>query len=131
MNFWKQSNHVMSYFKEENFRGDKRLPSSFMSGFLEVRSMLYCPLHKGIFADILPGSQLKMGYQERIPRRYQIEFPEPPSKTVPFLSMCHFYLHAINANPCQFSEDSRKRRAPETVETSRRAVARRWAATAS
>lgn len=36
MNFWKQTNHVMSYFKEENFRGDKRLPSSFMTGFLEV-----------------------------------------------------------------------------------------------
>jgi NADH dehydrogenase (ubiquinone) 1 alpha subcomplex subunit 6 len=36
MNFWKQTTHVMSYFKEENFRGDKRLPSSFMSGFLEV-----------------------------------------------------------------------------------------------
>lgn len=36
MNFWKQSNHVMSYFKEENFRAEKRLPTSFMSGFLEV-----------------------------------------------------------------------------------------------
>ena len=38
MNFWKQTTHVMSYFKEENFRGDKRLPSSFITGFLEVRS---------------------------------------------------------------------------------------------
>jgi NADH dehydrogenase (ubiquinone) 1 alpha subcomplex subunit 6 len=36
MNFWKQTTHVMSYFKDENFRGDSRLPSSFMSGFLEV-----------------------------------------------------------------------------------------------
>lgn len=36
MNFWKQTTHIMSYFKDENFRGDKRLPSSFMSGFLEV-----------------------------------------------------------------------------------------------
>lgn len=36
MNFWKQTTHVMSYFKEENFRGDKRLPSNFMEGFLEV-----------------------------------------------------------------------------------------------
>ena len=36
MNFWKQTTHVMSYFKEENFRGDKRLPSSFMEGFLQV-----------------------------------------------------------------------------------------------
>lgn len=36
MNFWKQTTHVMSYFKDENFRGNKRLPSSFMTGFLEV-----------------------------------------------------------------------------------------------
>lgn len=36
MNFWKQSTHILSYFKGENFRGDKRLPSSFMEGFLEV-----------------------------------------------------------------------------------------------
>ena len=36
MNFWRQTNHLMSYFKEENFRGEKRLPSSFMAGFLEV-----------------------------------------------------------------------------------------------
>ncbi|KAI6772082.1 hypothetical protein HG530_003040 [Fusarium avenaceum] len=35
MNFWKQTNHIMAYFKEENFRGDKRLPGSFMTGFLE------------------------------------------------------------------------------------------------
>lgn len=38
MNFWKQMTHVMSYFKEENFRGDERLPSNFMQGFLEVRT---------------------------------------------------------------------------------------------
>ncbi|KAL2108221.1 hypothetical protein VUR80DRAFT_4113 [Thermomyces stellatus] len=38
MNFWKQMTHVMSYFKEENFRGDKRLPSNFMEGFLEGRN---------------------------------------------------------------------------------------------
>jgi len=36
MNFWKQTTHVMSYFKDENFRGDKRLPSNFMEGFLEA-----------------------------------------------------------------------------------------------
>lgn len=35
MNFWKQTTHVMSYFKGENIRGEKR-PSSFMAGFLEV-----------------------------------------------------------------------------------------------
>ncbi|KAG6037526.1 hypothetical protein E4U41_005034 [Claviceps citrina] len=38
MNFWKQTTHVMAYFKDENFRGDKRLPSSFMDGFLEGRN---------------------------------------------------------------------------------------------
>jgi len=36
MNFWRQTNNVMNLFKEENFRGDKRLPPSFMAGFLEV-----------------------------------------------------------------------------------------------
>ncbi|KAJ6780507.1 hypothetical protein PWT90_02983 [Aphanocladium album] len=38
MNFWKQTTHVMSYFKDENFRGDTRLPNSFMSGFLQGRN---------------------------------------------------------------------------------------------
>ncbi|POR34821.1 NADH-ubiquinone oxidoreductase 14.8 kDa subunit [Tolypocladium paradoxum] len=38
MNFWKQTTHVMSYFKGENFRDDKRLPSNFMAGFLEGRN---------------------------------------------------------------------------------------------
>ncbi|RCI10300.1 hypothetical protein L249_8467 [Ophiocordyceps polyrhachis-furcata BCC 54312] len=38
MNFWKQTTHVMSYFKGENFRDDKRLPASFMDGFLEGRN---------------------------------------------------------------------------------------------
>jgi hypothetical protein len=36
MNFWRQTNHLMSFFKEENFRGEKRLPSDFVTGFLEV-----------------------------------------------------------------------------------------------
>ncbi|KAF7545301.1 hypothetical protein G7046_g9597 [Stylonectria norvegica] len=38
MNFWKQTTHVMSYFKGENFRGDSRLPSNFMTGFMEGRN---------------------------------------------------------------------------------------------
>ncbi|PFH56930.1 hypothetical protein XA68_15756 [Ophiocordyceps unilateralis] len=38
MNFWKQTTHIMSYFKGENFRDDKRLPTSFMDGFLEGRN---------------------------------------------------------------------------------------------
>lgn len=70
MNFWKQSNHVMSYFKEENFRGDKRLPSNFMDGFLEVCFMTVLPIgpsHAAIFRGTdrqrLKGTQLKSGYQ--------------------------------------------------------------------
>jgi hypothetical protein len=97
MNFWKQSNHVMSYFKEENFRGDHRLPSNFMSGFLEVRSRLIYHFESRIFTDLLPGSQLKLVHQEKMPCRYQIEFPEPPPETsvrdlpfnVPFLPARH------------------------------------------
>lgn len=42
MNFWRQTTHIMSYFKEENFRGDDRLPKSFMSGFLEVSTHNPC-----------------------------------------------------------------------------------------
>ncbi|KAJ9143593.1 Complex 1 protein [Coniochaeta hoffmannii] len=38
MNYWRQTTHVMSYFKEENFRGDKRLPNNFITGFLEGRN---------------------------------------------------------------------------------------------
>ncbi|KAF4585694.1 NADH-ubiquinone oxidoreductase 14.8 kDa subunit [Ophiocordyceps camponoti-floridani] len=38
MNFWKQTTHIMSYFKGENFRDDKRLPTNFMDGFLEGRN---------------------------------------------------------------------------------------------
>lgn len=38
MNFWRQTTHIMSYFKDENFRGNDRLPKSFMAGFLEGRN---------------------------------------------------------------------------------------------
>ncbi|KAK4227914.1 hypothetical protein QBC38DRAFT_454769 [Podospora fimiseda] len=38
MNFWRQTNHIMNYFKQENFRGEKRLPANFMEGFLEGRN---------------------------------------------------------------------------------------------
>jgi NADH dehydrogenase (ubiquinone) 1 alpha subcomplex subunit 6 len=38
MNFWRQTTHIMSYFKEENFKGERALPSSFMAGFLEGRN---------------------------------------------------------------------------------------------
>lgn len=58
MNFWKQSNHVMSYFKGENFRGDKRLPSNFMTGFLEVRSGKSALDLLGIANECFTGSQL-------------------------------------------------------------------------
>jgi len=38
MNYWKQLTHVMSYFPEESFRGNERLPNTFMKGFLEGRN---------------------------------------------------------------------------------------------
>lgn len=58
MNFWKQTTHVMSYFKGENFRGDRRLPSNFMTGFLEV-SRLVPMLCKGSSLTRFTGSELK------------------------------------------------------------------------
>jgi hypothetical protein len=33
----------MSFFKEENFRGEKRLPSNFITGFLEVTAVSLRP----------------------------------------------------------------------------------------
>lgn len=51
MNFWKQTNHVMAYFKEENFRGEKRLPSSFMTGFLEVRLGFLLPREEPLLTE--------------------------------------------------------------------------------
>jgi hypothetical protein len=48
MNFWKQTTHVMSYFKEENFRGDERLPKNFMQGFLEASLVASLPQTRNI-----------------------------------------------------------------------------------
>jgi hypothetical protein len=59
MNFWKQTNHIMAYFKEENFRGDKRLPGSFMTGFLEVSIKCSC-LSQGSRLTYYSGSQLDL-----------------------------------------------------------------------
>lgn len=59
MNYWRQATHIMSYFKEENFRGDKRLPKNFITGFLDVSLAL---THDLIFteqpAESVTGSQL-------------------------------------------------------------------------
>lgn len=60
MNFWRQTNHIMSFFKEENFRGEKRLPSNFVSGFLEVSAELVSS-HNGSTHTPSPGSQLECG----------------------------------------------------------------------
>ncbi|OAA56657.1 NADH-ubiquinone oxidoreductase b14 [Niveomyces insectorum RCEF 264] len=38
MNFWRQTTHIMSYFNEETLQGQRKLPSSFMQGFLEGRN---------------------------------------------------------------------------------------------
>lgn len=58
MNFWRQTNHIMSFFKEENFRGEKRLPSNFITGFLEVS---LTPVHLETLAltSVTLGSQLE------------------------------------------------------------------------
>jgi NADH dehydrogenase (ubiquinone) 1 alpha subcomplex subunit 6 len=37
MNYWKQLNHVMKYFRVEE-DSKAKLPENFISGFLEVRS---------------------------------------------------------------------------------------------
>lgn len=100
MNFWKQSNHVMSYFKEENFRAAKRLPTNFMSGFLEVCSTFQ--ISSGAFVANLffpPRVATKVGYQ-RDPYRYQIELPEPQNRD-PF-PMCQLNPHAVNAKVMQY-----------------------------
>ena len=39
MNFWRQTAHIMSYFKEESFKKGSKLPSSFIEGFLEVSTV--------------------------------------------------------------------------------------------
>lgn len=57
MNFWRQTNHIMSYFKEENFRGEKRLPSNFITGFLEV-SVALLPSRISSSHTLRLGSQL-------------------------------------------------------------------------
>lgn len=62
MNFWKQTTHVMSYFKEENFRGDKRLPSSFMTGFLEVS--FYDLITSNSRLTAMVGKELRNGQAE-------------------------------------------------------------------
>ena len=63
MNFWRQTTHIMSYFKEENFRGDKRLPSNFMSGFLEASLSTNMTEPARIDADtLLLGSELKRDF---------------------------------------------------------------------
>jgi len=58
MNYWRQTTHVMSYFKEENFRGDKRLPNNFITGFLEVSSHSECR-HRAPVFNTVPGTQLE------------------------------------------------------------------------
>lgn len=74
MNFWKQSNHVMTYFQEENFRGDKRLPSDFMSGFLQVRSTC---LSLGVNSanNLSARVATDNGYQRALFFKYQISIP--------------------------------------------------------
>lgn len=77
----------MSYFKEENFRGASRLPSSFMAGFLEVRS--------------ISGSRIQsqwLTYVNRVATRvaqvgacvyiYLLDLYEKGHLETPFVSLC-------------------------------------------
>lgn len=99
MNFWRQTTHIMSYFKEENFRGDKRLPSNFMEGFMEVStaaagghwSILCLTSERVMLTHLGTGPELeKQGalarshpYVNKLSRVYQIKalqfllFPTP------------------------------------------------------
>jgi hypothetical protein len=47
----------MAFFKEEHFRGEKRLPSNFITGFLEVRQ-LYGESPESCCAYTTLGTQL-------------------------------------------------------------------------
>ncbi|KAK0753292.1 NADH-ubiquinone oxidoreductase 14.8 kDa subunit [Schizothecium vesticola] len=38
MNFWRQTTHIMSYFKEESLHRTKDRPTNFLEGFLEGRN---------------------------------------------------------------------------------------------
>lgn len=38
MNFWRQTTHIMSYFKEESLHRTKDRPTNFLEGFLEVHT---------------------------------------------------------------------------------------------
>lgn len=99
MNFWKQTNHIMSYFKEENFRGEKRLPTNFMSGFLEVCSKLHVSPFELSVTNVFffPRVATEVGYQ-RDPYRDQIDLPEPQAR----FPMCQLYPHAVNAEFMQY-----------------------------
>ena len=49
MNFWRQTTHIMSYFKEESLHRTKDRPTNFLSGFLEVRT--HNPCHQRGFTN--------------------------------------------------------------------------------
>ncbi|KAM7207386.1 hypothetical protein V8F20_002266 [Naviculisporaceae sp. PSN 640] len=38
LNYWRGDSHIMAYFDEGNLQGEKKLPSNFMTGFLEGRN---------------------------------------------------------------------------------------------
>ena len=58
LNFWKQSTHVMKYFRIEEDE-NARLPKNFISGFLEVRSSVD-PFLKCVRLTFVPGKKLRV-----------------------------------------------------------------------
>lgn len=101
MNYWRQTTHIMSYFKEENFRGDKRLPNNFMTGFLEVGSHERLKFRAYVSNSVL-GTQLDCGagadpclyvnnnqnLQSKPPLAFLPRNAETPVKMLPFSLSC-------------------------------------------
>lgn len=91
MNFWKQQTHIMSYFSD-NFRGDKRLPSSFMSGFLEVSLRSGMALDNRRELMKLDRAEIRETMQETLFCKY-IFFVKILCQTLPYNAMKSHNVH--------------------------------------
>ncbi|KAK4214558.1 NADH-ubiquinone oxidoreductase 14.8 kDa subunit [Rhypophila decipiens] len=38
LNYWRGNSHILAYFNEQNLQGDNKLPSNFITGFLQGRN---------------------------------------------------------------------------------------------
>lgn len=59
MNYWKQLNHVMKYFRVEE-KPKSKLPSNFISGFLEASHAIETRPLVGIDFSMYAGPQLNI-----------------------------------------------------------------------